>query len=294
MSRIIPSPPLDGRELSSRRPGPAVLFQAERGVEVLAHHRVLELGGLGQQVGQLLAVAPPRWPARPRGEGIPDRGRPDRQGRGRGGTGSHWLPRAGRSVSARARPAAEIRRLHRAERTPIKDRQRITAARLLDPSSEQDCPNDERTRDAPVFPRRGTSAALEHRIAPDRPQQFARLPPPAHFTRDAAAGHAAWDADTDRLRDTHPGLTTHRVNRSGGSPSVVLSPGAESVGPPRIRNRASQRRPSAPARSRGAKHRCRSSGPAARSASMSRSLPNELVDHRTTGGPPPSPSDGLS
>ena len=41
---------------SARRPGPGCAPEAERGVEVLAHQGVLELGSLGEQVGQLLAA----------------------------------------------------------------------------------------------------------------------------------------------------------------------------------------------------------------------------------------------
>ena len=51
------APTLDGRELFLAQPGP-LCSEAERGVEVLAHRRVLELGGQAQKVGQLFAPPP--------------------------------------------------------------------------------------------------------------------------------------------------------------------------------------------------------------------------------------------
>ncbi len=50
-----PAPALDGLELVRPKTRPHGALQAERRIEVLAHHRVLELGALREQVGQLLA-----------------------------------------------------------------------------------------------------------------------------------------------------------------------------------------------------------------------------------------------
>ena len=50
------APPLHGRKLISPQPRACRAFQAERGVEVLAHQAMLKLSSLGQQIGQLLAV----------------------------------------------------------------------------------------------------------------------------------------------------------------------------------------------------------------------------------------------
>src|SRR4051794_11204436 len=48
-----PAPPLDDLELIVPKTGTRSASEAERGVEVLAHHGVLELSALGEQVGQL-------------------------------------------------------------------------------------------------------------------------------------------------------------------------------------------------------------------------------------------------
>ena len=51
-----PAPALDGLELVGPKTGTRGALEAERGVEVLAHQGVLELGSLGEQIGQLLAA----------------------------------------------------------------------------------------------------------------------------------------------------------------------------------------------------------------------------------------------
>jgi hypothetical protein len=51
------APPLDGCKLIGPQPRACRAFEAERGVEVLAHQAMLELGRQAQQVGQLLAVS---------------------------------------------------------------------------------------------------------------------------------------------------------------------------------------------------------------------------------------------
>jgi len=51
------APPLDGLKLISPQTRTRRAFEAERGVEVLAHQAMLKLGGLGQKIGQLLAVS---------------------------------------------------------------------------------------------------------------------------------------------------------------------------------------------------------------------------------------------
>ena len=51
-----PAPPLDRRKLILAKTGTRRAFEAKRGVEVLAHQAVLKLSGLGQKVGQLLAI----------------------------------------------------------------------------------------------------------------------------------------------------------------------------------------------------------------------------------------------
>ena len=52
-----PPPSLDGHQLLLGQVLVGRGLEAERGVEVLTHDRVLELGGLAQQVGQLFAIA---------------------------------------------------------------------------------------------------------------------------------------------------------------------------------------------------------------------------------------------
>jgi hypothetical protein len=69
-SKEHPTPPLDSFKLILPEPAAWCALQAERGVQVLTHHRVLELRGLGKKVGQLLAVLHNNGSLFPHGEKV--------------------------------------------------------------------------------------------------------------------------------------------------------------------------------------------------------------------------------